>query len=181
MRWCNFCENQTQFFPDEIPLNWFNLKHIFAAEGRKNFYTFFLLALLTITMFSKVLWASLFLISSQRMEQRAYCALGYDILRFNSMNQIILSDRWSDLNWIKESNFPWIIEKAHSLFLFSSLSTSCSELVKKKKAALRFFWAQHWELLNNPFYFYFYRCVRVQIGQRWWIAVMFVNNSFCKI
>lgn len=121
-----FLLNQTPVFPEEISLNWFNLKHIFCTEWSED--AFSLLAPLTITMFSKVLWASLFLILSQRMEQCAHCAHGYDILRFNTMNQIILSDRWSDSNWIKESNFPWIIQIDHFLFLFER-STSCSELV----------------------------------------------------
>lgn len=28
----------------------------------------------------------------------AYCAIGYEILRFAHLNQMILSDRWSDSN-----------------------------------------------------------------------------------
>ena len=55
----------------------------------------------------------------------AHCALGYEILRFARVNQMILSDRWSDSNWIKESNFPCIIQKDHFLFLLER-STSLS-------------------------------------------------------
>ena len=94
------------------------------------------------------LWVSLFLILSQRLEPRSYCALGCDVLRFSSMNQIILSDRWSDSNRIKESN-PWIIQKDHFLFLFER-STSCSHFVKNAAFLWRLALCK---LLNNPFYF----------------------------
>lgn len=129
-------------------------------------------------MFSKVLWAVLFFILSQRMEQRFFCALGCDVLRFASMNRIVLSNRWSDSHRIKESN-PWIIQKDHFLFLFER-STSLSEL--GQKATLHFFGSQHSaSCLKILFISYFYRCVHVQIRQRWRIVVMFVNNSLSNV
>lgn len=73
---------------------------------------------LTVTMFATVLWGSfIHHIESAKRARIAYCAIGYEILRFSRMNQMILSGRWSDSIYTKESNFSCIIQKDHFLFL----------------------------------------------------------------
>ncbi len=105
--------HKSRLFPREIRFNWFNITYILKCQCR--------LLDLYFSDCDNVLQGSerffVHHIESVERAEIAHCALGYKILRFACMNQMILSDRWSDSSWIKESNFPCIIQKDHFLFL----------------------------------------------------------------
>lgn len=60
-------------------------------------------------------------IESAEGAEIAYCAVGYEIFRFARVKRMILSDRWSDSNEIKESDFAFRTLKDH-LLLFPTVT-----------------------------------------------------------